>query len=513
MNALVSGGAYSLSLRHATAHVRIISAVLISNLQQGKRCALLTPMSPETFLKRCPAPQQNQLRAAIEKKQLLLFTVLDDAHKNIIRFGPERLLAELARDGIDDSALILVDQAEALFSLHHQENARAQLGSFSDWLRQRDCTALFFFSKISEDPSLSWTHYGLTEGMYGSAHLDHDHGEAELWIDFWQTPNATLGEHHVRLRSTHLKRNSRKSELTPSIPVLRLAAMPDTENGLHAQADDASDLYYLVPLALSANLLKSWNGKPTSGLMELVQATRQARQATVLVGVNQHSDWLKLAHAVHAIRIQAGSALRILILDQARCIRYPHEALLLRAGANLVLRASDALTRLPLLLESMQSHHYRPSDTVSFEQAVAGVMPTPMKGYVPPLVFCKTAQESLVSARALSIPCTLVALPYPLPQDLSTSMRNANFAREGDLLTIVSRHCYLFLYGCMTDDYAALLRRLLGNDDAGLLQSATFLNDETAILDILKSVAERCAPTAQEKPASLSASPVQHQVA
>lgn len=505
MNALVVGGAYSLSLHHALTHVRTISSILSANLQQQRPCALLTPMAPETFLKRCPAAQQKMMRAAVEQKSLLIFTVLGDAQKNIVRFGPQRLLAELAAAGIDDSRLIIVDQAETLFSLHHQENAKTQLSSFLQWLQQHDCTGIFLFSKVSEDSALSWTHYLLTEGMNGSAHLDHDRGETELWIDFWQTPQTTLGEHHIRLPNGLLSGQPRKPEVTPSIPLLRLTPRTRAESAPSDQADDASDLYYLETLHLPAGMLKSWRTKPVSSLLELVQATRHARHAAVLIAVDRNSDWLQLAQAVHAIRSQAGATVRIVILDQARCIRYQHEALMLRVGANLVLRAADALTRLPLMLDSLQSQYFRLSETVSLEDAVAGATPPPLKGYVPPLVFCKMAQESLVRARALALPCILIALPYPLPQEFFSSLEDSHFSREGDLLTIVSRHCYLFLYGCVTQDYQALLQRLIGNGATISLDALTILNEETAILDLLKLVAERCVSGAADLAQTLSA--------
>lgn len=491
LNSIAIGGAYSLSLRPTFSRVRLIFSLLKANLNCNSHCVVITPQAPEAFLRRCGSTEQSVLRTAIAEKRLLLFSLLDDTQKNIFRFGIERLLKELSLNGVNTSHLIIVDQAEHLFSMHHRETALAQLDTYKTWLLGTECAALFLFSNLGEDKALSWTHCALAESMQGCAYLGMAHGEAELWVDFWQANEEVIAEYHAALPDlcwSEKQTNARVAPL-PQSDSFSGHSSPFT-NKRHVEADDADDIYCLGDFQLPFLTGRVWNWQPVQSLIGLVHATRHAQAATTIVNVSRNTDWIELAQTVHAIRSRSGAALRIIILDKDHFVRYQHEALLLRAGANLVLQGPDVFMRLPLYLDSLQNQCYLQNSACDFSEALVSASPTQAKGYLSPAAFCSAVRQALLRARALQLPCAMVILPNFLYQELPMSQGQLSSSRPGDFVTVAPHHCFLFFYSCATNDYPELLHRLIGPVSTTTQEEVFFFNEQDTILEALHPLVE-----------------------
>jgi cellulose biosynthesis protein BcsE len=489
LNSLAPGSAYSLSIRPAFSHVGFISSALLANVAKGVRCALMTPLSPETFLRRCHPECEQELRAAMNAKQLVFMTMIGDYKKNIVRFGPEKFLRELAQCGIEDGSLLVIDQAEQLFSLHHQEVALDQLKAYQQWLERTQSTALLLFSRLTEDSALAAGHHAVVNQTSGNARLDCAHAAAELWVDFWHSGELTIAERRFALDQARIGDAHRRASAGSPARLQLASETPPSAVKQIAGAQDANDVYYLGSALTRDSVRQSGRWTQVHSLVDMIHAVREARAATVIITASQETDWRALAQAVHTMRMNAGPMLRIVILNAGPAIRYRQEALLLRLGANLVVHDVTHAARLPLLLESLRSQLYVRAKTVSFDEAIASATPPQMKGYLPPAAFCDEVRRALLQAQALDLPCALIVLNPSLAHDLPASLKRVSLSREGDLLTASATRCYVFLYGCIVTDRQSLLPRLLGLHDARAIGDLTFLTEEMPILAALEDIA------------------------
>jgi hypothetical protein len=203
--------AYSFTLEPAADRAGFISALVSTNLAIGSRCVLVTPLSPQQFLARCNARRAALLEAAIARAQLLIFTMIGDYDKNIFRFGPERFLCELQQFGMQEQSLLVVDQAECLFSLHHRELALEQLNAYQEWLQAVRSTALLIFSHAAEQGALAGGLQAVIDNTRGSARVACERGSHEIWVDFWHSAEDAATAHRIVIEPGERKKSLREA--------------------------------------------------------------------------------------------------------------------------------------------------------------------------------------------------------------------------------------------------------------------------------------------------------------
>lgn len=464
---MVACNAYSLHLKQGAGRPWFISTFLSANLGSGAPCALITSWSPQQFLARCDPRSAALFKEAILRKQLLVFTMIGDYRKNLFRFGPEKFLRELEAFGLKDGSMVVVDQAESLFSLHQRELALEQLNAYQGWLRKSRSTAVLLFSQSTESAAQSSACQAVVDNTSGSAQLMFERGTRETWVDFWQSPGGTITGRQIKLEAG-------------GEPVRRT----EDESG----ADDADDVYYLGNELTPASTRKPGRWVRVQGLVGMIHAARDARAATVIITVSADTDLPQLAQAVHALRTASGPMLRIVIRDCGPSIRYQYESMLLSLGANMVIRKDVHASRIPLLLESLRGQLYLRDMKVTFEEALASATPSRIRGYLPPPVFIDEVRRALVRARTLDLPCALIALKHAADEGPATSLRKFALSREGDVLTANAACCYVFLYGCFSVDLHALVPRLVGLHGSGPTADLEYYTDEESIDSALRGL-------------------------
>jgi cellulose biosynthesis protein BcsE len=483
---LFPGKAYALSLRSTIGHVRLLCETLEANLLEGARCTLMTPMTPDIFFQRAGKRYKSRLQHAISTGQLMLATMIGDYKQNLVRFGPESLTREWTQCGVKQDTLLIIDCAEQIFSLQHADLIMAQVNMYSQWIEAVQCSTLFIFSALFNDGQGTVSYQRMLDNTSGSAHIDCQCFPAPLWIDFWDAGTEIMSEQRLEWVDAETQPVVRGAgHVRREVASLTSCAPSSLTESLLSDIDDVFCLGS-EPITFSQRKQPKW--RCVQDLIELLHATRNARTASVLIHVDRGTHWLHLAQAVHTMRQHCGTHLRIVIIDRDNIMRYQNELLLLNLGANTVVHGKAAITRLPLLLQSLLFQECSNSKAISFEKAIMGVTPSSAKGYLPPGEFYREVLSALAKSRILGVPHALLVSPLSADQDREAHISRFNLSRQGDLITANSKRCYIFLYGYAGTDLQAFLPRLFGLHNAHVMQDIALLNDEEAIVAALSSI-------------------------
>jgi cellulose biosynthesis protein BcsE len=203
-----------------------------------------------------------------------------------------------------------------------------------------------------------------------------------------------------------------------------------------------------------------WQREDT--LVGIMHATRVTPSATTILCYRPDTTLRQLAETVHTLRLSLGRHAHIVIQEKGASLRYQNEALLLRLGVNLVVHKDVPTSRLPLLLESLRGQVFNRDVNINFEDALASVTPTRLRGYLLPLRFAREVEIILERAETLSVPCVMI-VGRPLANlTMMDILMHINLSRSGDLFTADNESCYLFLNACPQSVQLATLERLLG---------------------------------------------------
>ncbi|MFY1079425.1 BcsE family c-di-GMP-binding protein, partial [Escherichia coli] len=85
------------------------------------------------------------------------------------------------------------------------------------------------------------------------------------------------------------------------------------------------------PLSAAWRLYDGWGG--------LLPAALQAREATVVLAIDENAQVDALARLLHRLRRERGNALKLVVRELQPCLRYADERLLMQCGCSLVVPA------------------------------------------------------------------------------------------------------------------------------------------------------------------------------
>jgi hypothetical protein len=142
---LVRGNIYAISIQSAPTGLSLIRHALSINHAHGIHCTLITQLLPEECFARFENAKANLLLRSIQSGALSVFSMIGDYSNNIFRFGPERFLHELEFFHIPDDGLLLMDQADSLFTVEDYVVAASQARTYRQWMRKTRNVALFLF--------------------------------------------------------------------------------------------------------------------------------------------------------------------------------------------------------------------------------------------------------------------------------------------------------------------------------------------------------------------------------
>ncbi|NYT82022.1 hypothetical protein H0A70_11080 [Alcaligenaceae bacterium] len=192
---------------------------------------------------------------------------------------------------------------------------------------------------------------------------------------------------------------------------------------------------------------------------ELARQAMQATAATVVFGLRSGADLPPLAKTLHALRKQRGPALKLVIREMNRTLRYQDEQLLLACGATLIVPADTPLPRFLSLLETVQGKLYARELAEDPEALIERSRAVSLRGVIGVDPFLDYLDHMLEQNEAASAAGVLVAMiPVPgLTPDLA--MGQLHLRRFGDVACELGGMVYLFLFGC----HPNLVEVALGN--------------------------------------------------
>ncbi|BBR56899.1 cellulose biosynthesis protein BcsE [Klebsiella sp. WP4-W18-ESBL-05] len=190
-------------------------------------------------------------------------------------------------------------------------------------------------------------------------------------------------------------------------------------------------------------------------------AARTAQAATVIFSLRQNSQVEQLAHYIHTLRRQRGSALKIITRETTPSLRATDERLLLSCGANLVISASAPLSRSLTLIESVQTQQFNRHVPEDLTTLLANTEPLKLKGYQKWDVFCDSVQKvinnTLLPADSKGVMVALRPAPGLRVEQVLTLCRPH---RMGDIVTIADRRLVMFLPFCRVNDLDTALNHI-----------------------------------------------------
>jgi cellulose biosynthesis protein BcsE len=377
-------------------------------------------------------------------------------------------LRALKRFGLRSRSLYFVEGAERWFSWDNAAGLAREGRMLANWCAARNITLVLLLGSASgelEADDADWLAGGASSSesaaaqqgrnefhaaCAGVARMEHTHGELLWHVDFWRSDRTLVtGE----VRSLRFTENG------------RLSVAPDTPSGALARGDTllARDELRVVVSRAVVRGHEAWVPSHWEVLADqtaVLAACADAQAATVVLDYAGGAQLDALCAAVHALRRQAGRALKIVIVERGEVLRHQYELLVLSLGANLVLGRDLPFSRMQSLLQSLQGQlHTRPV-AADYRGALSAALSDDVLGYLPAGAFCERVRTVLKRSAVLQLPHVLVKLTL-LPQCAHVdALRHCVPRRAGDVFTADASHLYVFLFACRLADADAALARI-----------------------------------------------------
>ena len=185
----------------------------------------------------------------------------------------------------------------------------------------------------------------------------------------------------------------------------------------------------------------------------LFNEARNAVAATIIFSVNQVSHVERAARAIHTLRLQRGSALKLIIREKSACLRATDERLLLGCGANLVIPWTTPLSRSLTMINSVKDQIFRQHVPQDFNVLMNAVRPLGLKGYQSWDDFAKAITDLLNNPLVPFDNKGVLVAMRPVPGlRIEQALTLCRPVRTGDIMTIGQGQIFLFLSFCLIND-------------------------------------------------------------
>ncbi|MGF6466234.1 cellulose biosynthesis protein BcsE [Paraburkholderia youngii] len=405
-------------------------------------------------------------------------------------------LRALKRFGFRAGSLYFVEGAERWFNWHDAAALAHEGRMLANWCAARRITLVLLLGVDGDGEDDSLDTRGAPDGVIdasrrnafhaacaGVARMERTHGELLWHADFWRA-DRTLVTGEVRsLRFT----DSGHLSVAPDA----LASSVVRGERLLARDEQRVVVSRAVVRGHEAWLPPHW--EVCADQAAVLSACAHAQAATVVLDYAGGAQLDALCATVHALRRQAGRALKIVVVERGEVLRHQYELLVLTLGANLVLGRDLPFSRMQSLLQSLQGQlHTRPV-AADYRSALSAALSDDVRGYLPAGAFCERVRLVLARSGVLQLPHVLVKLTL-LPQCAHVdALKHCVPRRAGDVLTVDASHLYVFLFACRLADADAALARIIDVPVEQLADSLVHLAEQSigAELDALDAANRR----------------------
>nr|WP_233852018.1 cellulose biosynthesis protein BcsE [Paraburkholderia sp. HD33-4] len=373
-------------------------------------------------------------------------------------------LRALKRFGFRARSLYFIEGAERWFNWHDAAALAHEGRMLANWCAARGITLVLLLGVDGNGDADSLDPRGAPNGVVdaprrnafhaacaGVARMERTHGELLWHADFWRA-DRTLVTGEVRsLRFT----DSGRLSVAPAAPAGGVAR----GERLLARDEQRVVVSRAVVRGHEAWLPPHW--EVCADQAAVLSACAHAQAATVVLDYAGGAQLDALCATIHALRRQAGRALKIVVVERGEVLRHQYELLVLTLGANLVLGRDLPFSRMQSLLQSLQGQlHTRPV-AADYRSALSAALSDDVRGYLPAGAFCERVRLVLARSAVLQLPHVLVKLTL-LPQCAHVdALKHCVPRRAGDVLTVDGSHLYVFLFACRLADADAALARII----------------------------------------------------
>ena len=485
---LLPGGVYALVPQAPPARYPLWARLLPTACGAGRVCHVLTRSDPADFLQRIQSAGWAGAQSAWMAETLRLYAMSDGFSKLLFRKDVVGLTDELAHWGVKPGDSLLVDSADALLSLHDLFLATSQLGKLRHWANQQQSPVLLNFTLYgasAERGALT----GLMDHLSGLARLANDEDGPTLTLEYWQSTAGTSAERTLLLQ-----------EGTQGYRIRALAVSPTSgsDNPAQPKAPErqayAPAVHYASSDPVWAHEMQMLMQQPWQTLETVPSMKHAVADGGVLIEVlrfDAHAPLGKLAKDVHALRVALGPQVRIVVAEHRVSMRYPNELMLLRLGADAVIRKDTDLSRWPKLLEGLATQAPRPVPNLDVDTALATAAMPQGRGLVLVPAFLDEIAAAVERGHRLGVPSALAVLKMRPDRAVTDAVAHTEFGRQGDFMSSDGEKLYVLFNACSVTRGPEVLARLFTVDATNYVSGVDWMASQTDMHQCMQDLAKR----------------------
>ena len=447
----VSGGVYALVPQSPPARYPLWAALLREATRDGRMCHVLIRSSAPDFLERLSKEGWPEVMDAWRDERLRVYPMVEDFATHVFRLDIEGLTAEFGYWGFRADELLLVDAADELLSLHDLTLATSQLAKLRNWARSQNLPVLLNFTLGATAAGLS-SLTRLMDNLSGLARIHGDHVGPVLTLEYWQGALGTAAERTLQLEQ------GPRGYTVRTVNVASVAYTPGNESsfvavGAGVSGADKPNVAAQVSLAQDkvwARELQMLTGDEWSacaGVNEMVDACAAQDAPQLVLRYGADSLLAELAADVHLLRARLGAQARIVVAEHRVSLRYANEMMLLRLGANAIIRQDIPLARWPAALSALKGQPPRAMPDVDVNTAMTNAASPQGRGYLAVPDFLAQLHAAQERSRVLDVPFALAVIK-PVAHTIGKALHAALFRRNGDFITTDGHVVVVFFNAC-----------------------------------------------------------------
>jgi hypothetical protein len=483
LDSMMADGVYALVPQSPPARYPLWARLLQAAVASGQVCHVLLRTDPADFLERLQRSGWPGVHQAWQDEKLRIYPMVDGFSKLLFRRDVQGLTAELSHWGVATGDFLLVDAGDELLSLHDLFLATGQLVKLRAWAKEVKVPMLLNFALAGAGMGQS-SLTGLMDHFSGMARLHNDAEGPVLTLEYWQSELGTVAERTVALTAA-----AGAFQLRPASPVPEADHSTSTHLGAGGSAPDSSEQVSRVMTGSAGNrratddrpaatgrftndevwarelqMLTGAHWQSLSNVASVLEATQSLDVSHVVLRFAPQTLLAELARDIHALRVALRTKVRIVVAEHRMSLRYANELMLMRLGADAVIRQDVPLQKWPDLLRRLNTQAPRAFEALDVEQALASVAASHERGYLPLAHFLSEVQTTVERAHVLGVPFAMAVMGQPQGRVSTDWVASVRMRRNGDLLTTDGHQVFVFFYACSLTMGPQVLANAFGQD-------------------------------------------------
>lgn len=383
-------------------------------------------------------------RKEISRGHLTVLRQSEHQDRNLLRYGADRFVDELDYFGVTRDSLIVIAPAHGLLSSQDIRLANQQAQVYSRWFRDNRATGLFLFTESGA--TQRQLQLASLDGWFaGLANLCSDGLRLDWEVEHWRTPEGSL--------------INREYGIVTDAGTGLLSADGGEESARNQHMLTAPDhgMVYATQSSISDAKGLPSNWRIVEQQNELLQVAESAVAASFVLEPDAAQNIERIAQLIHGLRQRGGSGIKIVLRERSQRLRYNHEMMLMRLGANAVIDASLSFSRFLAVIDSLREQTFTREIPKEFDSAMLAAMPPASGGYLQPDEFCVAVRESTARGADLGLRSALLRLTLNPQLSHLDALKQIHLNRSGDVFTADDSSVYIFLFACRAPDIDTVL--------------------------------------------------------